>query len=94
LTVEDIFATTGTTKKLILVGSPEYCGDKIVQNHLGEECDDGNAINTDYCTGKFCILTTILNCLKQRIAKNQNVVMDGHKRGNNAMMETSYPVCT
>jgi cysteine-rich repeat protein len=49
--VEDIFATTGTAKKLILVGNPPYCGDKIVQPHLGEECDDGNEDNTDDCTG-------------------------------------------
>lgn len=28
---------------------PEFCGDGIVQPSLGEECDDGNANNTDDC---------------------------------------------
>jgi cysteine-rich repeat protein len=52
LTVEDIFGARGTTSKLIVVGNPEYCGDGILQSHLGEDCDDKNEINNDGCTSK------------------------------------------
>ncbi len=43
-TTEDTSSTTGSTTS---TGEPGVCGDAIVD--AGEECDDGNDINTDDC---------------------------------------------
>jgi cysteine-rich repeat protein len=42
-------------------GSCEYCGDGILQNDVGETCDDGNQNNGDSCTSDCYISAEILS---------------------------------
>ncbi|XP_020846268.1 pappalysin-1 [Phascolarctos cinereus] len=41
-----------------------YCGDGIIQKHIGEECDDMNKINGDGCS-LFCRKELYFNCIDE-----------------------------
>jgi cysteine-rich repeat protein len=41
-------------------GSPGACGDGVLQVELGEECDDGNAVETDACTSDCRALLVVI----------------------------------
>ncbi|XP_055515713.1 pappalysin-1-like [Leucoraja erinacea] len=41
-----------------------YCGDGLIQRHLGEECDDQNKMNGDGCSS-LCRQETSFNCVDE-----------------------------
>ncbi|XP_072487848.1 pappalysin-1 isoform X2 [Notamacropus eugenii] len=48
----------------IYIHGSGYCGDGIIQKHLGEECDDMNKINGDGCS-LFCRKELYFNCIDE-----------------------------
>ncbi len=49
-TISATSSVVGWAKKNTLSDCPVKCGDKKVEPDFGEECDDGNRVNTDGCT--------------------------------------------
>ncbi|XP_056678147.1 pappalysin-1 isoform X2 [Monodelphis domestica] len=48
----------------IYIHGSGYCGDGIIQKHLGEECDDMNKMNGDGCS-LFCRKELYFNCIDE-----------------------------
>lgn len=72
--VSKSFNLTGEELASLELKKLEYCGDKMTQIHLGEECDDGNEIAGDGCDK---------SCLKELSCQFDNECVSGYCGFNN-----------